>query len=208
MPVIPSLSRSRVIRQTNAPIVSRRRKAPATVVTELMLSPAAGVPTTPSWVKLMCPVPRQQESQWCWCATTLGIHQFHNSTDTTSQCQAANRILARTDSCTSPGSAQVNIPYYLDKALAAFGHLRSPIQPPLPASQVEQEIQANAPVGARVGWANGQGGHFMAIVGYLNATPPRIAIADPIYGQTDIDYAVYLAAYQGNGRWTHAYLTQ
>jgi hypothetical protein len=108
----------------------------------------------------------------------------------------------------SPDSTDVNRTYYLEKALASYGRMRgSIIGSPLPAAQVEQEIQGDSPIGTRIGWPK-EGGHFMTIVGYLDAPVPRVAISDPIFGESDVDYDLYCKAYQGSGTWTHSYLTQ
>lgn len=195
MTVLKSTKRSRLIRTTTIPL----HVAPK-------VKPVLGVAAGAAWVRLNCPVPRQQQSNWCWCATTLGVHLMFQPGNPTTQCRAANQILVRTDACTNPSGAAVNIPYYLDRALATFGHLRAPtIGAALAASQVDQEIQAGKPVGTRIGWSGG-GGHFMVIEGYLAGAVPRVAIHDPIYGRSDMDYSAYLSSYQGSGTWTHSYL--
>ena len=195
-----SRSRSRLIRGTN---VLLRKTAHA-----FSVDAAVAFAAVPAWERLSCRVPRQEQTNWCWCATTLGVQKYYVPADKTTQCHGANQILSRADACTSPSAPQVNLPFYLDKALSTFARLRSPtVSNPLPTQQVAQEIHGETPVGARIGWAGG-GGHFMAVVGFLPGPVPRVAISDPIYGESDIDYSLYLTAYQGSGRWTHSYLTQ
>lgn len=196
-------SRSRLIFQTNAPLgrVSRARRS-----RQLLSSPAGSGASLATWRRLTCPIPIQEQSNWCWCATTLGVRKYFQSSDTTTQCQAANQILTRADACANPSGVTVNIPYYLDRALSTFGHLRAPtVNAALSPSQVAQEIQTGVPVGTRIGWSGG-GGHFMVIEGYLAAAVPRVAIHDPIYGKSEMDYGLYVSSYQGNGSWTHSYL--
>ena len=208
MPVSRVRSPSKLIVSTNVPIAPARTRlvrAPA----QQMLALGSGAAAVPTWVRLACQVPHQEQDNWCWCATTLGVHKYYVKSDTTTQCQAANLILGRTDACVSPSDPGINKPYYLDKSLAAFSHMKgSTIGAPLPFSQLDQEISGDSPVGARIGWPDDEGGHFMAIVGYIDAPVPRIAISDPYYGESDIDYDLYCKAYQGNGTWTHSYLTQ
>jgi hypothetical protein len=203
MPSKEPASRSKLIRQTNSVVLDAATKQVA--LASVKLASLGGAPT---WQRLACPIPLQEQTQWCWCATTLGVHKFFLPADATTQCQAANRILVRTDACVAPSSVAVNMSYYLDRALSAFCHLRAPVvAAPLAANKVEQEILSGKPVGARIGWFGG-GGHFMVIEGYLAAAVPRVAIHDPIYGQSDMDYSVYQTAYQGSGSWTHSYLIQ
>ncbi len=203
MPSKRPASRSKLIRRTNRVVVEAASQHEALAL--LKTAPLGGAPT---WQRLACPIPLQEQSNWCWCATTLGVHRFFQSGDTTSQCQAANQILGRTDACAAPSSPAVNTTFFLDRALTTFGHLRAPIVgAPLSPSQVEQEIQSGMPVGTRIGWFGG-GGHFMVIAGYLAATTPRVAIHDPIFGESEMDYSAYQTAYQGTGSWTHSYLIQ
>ena len=160
------------------------------------------------WQRLAAEIPDQEQSNWCWCATSLGVHQYYEAGDSTTQCQAANAILGRTDACTDPGSSDVNTPYFLDRALDHFQNLGNPtIEGALDFADVESEIDAQTPLGARIGWAGG-GGHFMVIAGYLADATPMIAIDDPIFGKTDITYSAFCTTYQGNGSWTHSYKTK
>jgi hypothetical protein len=203
MPSKKPASRSRLIRRTNSVLLDAVSKQE--VLAFVNPTPLGGAPV---WQRLACPIPLQEQSNWCWCATTLGVHKFFQPADPTMQCQAANQILGRTDACAAPSGPAVNIPFFLDQALTTFGHLRAPIVgAPLSPSQVEQEIQSGKPVGTRIGWFGG-GGHFMVIAGYLAAAAPRVAIHDPIYGESDMDYSTYQTAYQGTGSWTHSYLIQ
>lgn len=214
MPAVKVSSPSTLIRNTH----KRLKKPPsATVSTSVSASTAAkaihapilGVPAlggAPEWKRIDCSVPFQEQSNWCWCATTLGVHCYYQPSDTTTQCAAANAILFRTDACANPTSPAVNIPYYLDRALHAFGHLRAPaVQSSLPTTDVNAEIDAATPVAARIGWAGG-GGHFMLIVGYLAGTVLRLEIRDPIFGTSELDFDDFRTGYQGSGSWTHSYL--
>ena len=192
---------STLIRQTRfallAPALARAARAPAR---------AAAV--RPAWQRVRCAVPVQQQSNWCWCAVALGVHQHYQASDTTTQCQAADRILQRDDACDTPANPQVNVPYYLERALAAFGHLRGEALPqPLTPPQIAQELGRDAPIGTRIGWPGG-GGHFVVIDGLLDdGERTRVAIDDPLFGPTEMDLRSCLAAYHGSGRWTHSYLT-
>ena len=157
------------------------------------------------WRRITLAMLRQEQTNWCWCATTLSVHRYYVPASATKQCEAANRILARNDACVNPAHPDVNRTYYLDKALDRFGHLRSPIVPSaLPWSRIKAEIDAGTPVGCRTGWANG-GGHFLCIDGYLETPTRMVAVDDPIYGASDVALSVFSQRYQGSGTWTHSY---
>lgn len=199
-------SKSPLIRRTTVSLSKLKAAASATFLTFADSVPLGGAP--PTWQRVLCPIPRQEQTNWCWCATTLGVHKLFNSADTTTQCQAANRILGRTDACGNPSDQAINKPYLLDQAFAAFGHLRAPIVgTPLSPGQIDAEMLTGKPVGTRIGWSGG-GGHFMVVEGYLADATPRVAINDPIFGRSDIDYSLYVTSYQGTGSWTHSYLIQ
>jgi len=79
------------------------------------------------WSRLDFNMLHQEQSNWCWCATSLSVHRYYDPTSPFSQCQAANLILPSTAACTSPTSAAVNKPWYLDDALSDLGNLREPV---------------------------------------------------------------------------------
>ena len=194
---------SLLIRQTRfallAPAEARAARAPAR---------AAAV--RPAWQRVPCPVPPQEQSNWCWCAVTLAVHRHYQPSDTTTtQCRVADRVLQRDDACRAPSDPQVNVTYYLERALGAFGHLRGEALPhPLTTPQVAHELHHDAPVGARIGWPGG-GGHFVVIDGLLDdGERTRVALDDPIFGPSEMDLRSCLAAYHGSGRWTHSYRTR
>ena len=105
---------SLLIRQTRfallAPAEARAARAPARVAA-----------ARPAWQRVPCPVPPQEQSNWCWCAVTLAVHRHYQPSDTTTtQCQVADRVLQRDDACSAPSDPQVNVTYYLERALAAL----------------------------------------------------------------------------------------
>src|SRR5438128_2016755 len=109
---------SLLIQQTRFPLL-----APAEARAARAAARPAAAP--PAWQRAPCPVPLQEQSNWCWCAVTLAVHRHYQPSDTaTTQCQVAERVLQRDDACRSPSGPQVNVTYYLERALAAFGHLR------------------------------------------------------------------------------------
>ena len=146
-------------------------------------------------------VPTQEETNWCWAATSKGIEDYYGSARH-SQCEIAGLTLGA-DCCGN--RVPCNIAYYLDSALTAVAHFAN-IAGVEPSSSVSREIGARRPLCARVGWAGG-GGHFMAISGYDAATDSFL-ISDPIYGRQIVPRTVFTGAYQGSGSWTHTYYTK
>jgi hypothetical protein len=72
--------------------------------------------------------------------------------------------------------------------------------------RVIAEIDANRPVGVRIGWSGG-GGHFIAIAGYSTNGAEFVDVEDPWYAASTVNWNVLLHAYKGNGTWTDTYLT-
>jgi hypothetical protein len=82
---------------------------------------------------------------------------------------------------------------------------------------VKSLINTTRPSCARQGWSGG-GGHFMAIVCYFEgllglisgagSIAKRLRISDPWYGDSVLDYDVFVSGYQASGTWTHSYRTQ
>jgi hypothetical protein len=107
------------------------------------------------------------------------------------------------------------VAWYLDKALTRVGHYAGFIARAADyLTQVVPEVDADRPVTLRVEWA-GSGGlaHFVAITGYDNSLGYQIVqIDDPapigVGSQARLDYAAFVAAYQGSGAVTHTLWTR
>ena len=150
-------------------------------------------------------VPLQEQTNWCWAAVAKGIAA--RSGAVWQQCNIAGLELGQ--QCCPAGTNPVpcNVAYYLDRALTRVGHYRSLLgRAAILASEVIPEINANRPVGVRIGWSNG-GGHFIAIAGYSTNGGPFVDVEDPWYSASTITYAVLQSAYKGRGTWTHTYWT-
>ena len=150
-------------------------------------------------------VPLQEQTNWCWAAVAVGVAARAGAV--WQQCNVASQELGQT--CCPPGTnpAACNVPYYLDRALTRVGHFRSMITGAAPlVAQVAPEIDADRPVGVRIGWAGG-GGHFLAIAGYSTVGGQFLDVEDPWYAASTVTYAVLQTAYKGNGTWTHTFWT-
>jgi hypothetical protein len=197
---------SSLLTRTAVPLMTTRsrvksKKARATARPKTG-SPLGGAAT---WSRLDFAMLQQEQSNWCWCATSLSVRRYYDPTTSLSQCQAANTILPRTDACTDPTNANVNKPWFLDDALSDLGNLReSIVTGSLAWDATKSEINTGHPLGCRTAWSGG-GAHFICIEGYLDDTTKMVAVDDPIYGQSDVTLTAFLTMYQGSGTWTHSY---
>jgi hypothetical protein len=146
----------------------------------------------------------QRQTQWCWAAVTSSVAAFFRNPLWT-QCRVVNDGLGQAACCADGFSAACNRPWYLDKSLGRTGNLGAYSTGPLSLAQVRSELDAECPIGVRIGWAGG-GGHFVAVGGYSD--PQLVDVRDPWFGISVLDYTQFRTGYQGNGRWTHSYRTQ
>ena len=162
-------------------------------------------------------VEHQQQTQWCWAAVSNSVSHFYDAGSTWTQCAIVNAELGQTTCCTNGSSSACNQPWYLDRALTRVGCLLSWASGTLTFATVKSLINSTRPPCARQGWSGG-GGHVMAIVCYFEgllgllagagSTAKRLRISDPWYGDSVVDYDVFVSGYQGTGSWTHSYRTQ
>ena len=165
---------------------------------------AAGVA---GWRRLTVKEQSQQQTEWCWDASSLSIHAYYDPDSTWTQCAFAGRKIGRSDCCTHPGSDVCNQPNYPDEALTLLGNFAG-LAGALAMPAVKTEIDAGRPVSVRIGWSEG-GGHNPVIVGYRSDSGGDwVAVADPWYGPSDVRLATFSTAYQGSGSWTDTYRTR
>ena len=145
----------------------------------------------------------QQQTNWCWAATSKSVSHFFDSSSTWSQCGVAAACLSE-ECCADP--APCDVVYYLDIALTQTGNLRGTPSPgSLPLADVQAEIDNGCPIGCHISWS-GEGGHFVVIHGY-DIINGDVDVSDPFYGSQTIPYSSFLASYRGAGAWDYTYLT-
>src|SRR5258707_1146304 len=150
----------------------------------------------------------QQESNWCWAATSTSVAQFYNPSSGWTQCLVANGELSRTDCCGTGASGACNVPWYLDTALQLVGRLDHWNTSVVTIAHIDAEVTYARPLCLRVAWSGG-GAHFLAIRGhFVSGGTDFISVDDPIYGKSDVNYSVLKTSYQGSGTWTHSYYTK
>jgi hypothetical protein len=158
------------------------------------------------WDRLDLSIPHQEQTNWCWAATSDGVAHYYDHASTWTQCAIANARLGRGDCCGGGASGPCNQPNYLDLALGVVGHLDHMVGGASDYATIDTEIDARRPLGVRIGWSGG-GGHFVAIGGYRE-WDELVHVEDPWYGPSDLAYTTLRNTYQGSGTWTHSYFTK
>jgi len=153
-------------------------------------------------------VPHQEQDQWCWCALTVGVSRFSDSSFALSQCETAARVLQVPEACGRPADDDVNRMFELDAALATFGRLKRMDPIPLSFKGIQDAIDAKRPVGARVLFLDTGMAHFTLIRGYRTSPMNMLLIDDPLYDESEWSYQEFVASYRGSGEWRQSYLTQ
>jgi hypothetical protein len=70
-------------------------------------------------------------------------------------------------------------------------------------AQAQGEVDAGRPLGVRSAWSGG-GAHFLTIVGY-DVPLQMLAVDDPLFGKSDVDYSTFCTDYHDAGTWTNSY---
>jgi hypothetical protein len=160
------------------------------------------------WSRLDFTMQRQEQTQWCWAATSVSVAAHYDPHGRWSQCAMVNAEKGLDICCRDGGGEACNKPNVLDgplKRAEIFDH-----KEPAPAAfdAVRREIDAGRPLAWRIGWEGG-GGHFAVIEGYQRTGEPWVAVEDPHWGATDLPVSMLTGgSYQGTGRWTHSYFTR
>ncbi|MBX9648357.1 MAG: hypothetical protein K2X57_15040 [Xanthobacteraceae bacterium] len=168
------------------------------------------------WHALRFDMEQQEKSNWCWAAVAASVAHFFRPADPVKQCSIANGELRRSDCCANCDGADdpCNVPGYMMSSLYRVGHFRKWLARQAPGpGQIEKEFHRGYPLCARVVW-NGGGSHYLTIVGYAKpADSPSdcmtgVAVADPWFGLSDIDYADFPKRYAIGGICTDSYYTR
>jgi acylphosphatase len=151
----------------------------------------------------------QQQTEWCWSATTVSITLFYDPAATWTQCTLVNNKFGQTTCCTNGSSNACNQPGYPDQALTTTGHLASTALGKPSLQTLTNQLEAGHPVSINIQW-NGGGGHNPATDGYDNrdTATPTIDIQDPWYGQSTQDFNTFPGSYNGGASWYESYFTK
>ena len=158
----------------------------------------------------------QNESDWCWAAVAVSVHQFLNSTSPpVSQAELATEVMqqqgmAGIDCSQTPDVC--NLPEGLDVALSIVRNLasRGVLQNTfLTFDSIKQWVDQGFPVCARITWFSG-GAHFIALDGYriFSSGAQQVHVQDPLYGPSFQLYDDLVFDYPPGGNWQDTYLVK
>jgi len=161
------------------------------------------------WRRLDFVMQHQQQSRWCWAAVAASVALYYDPASTWTQCEVANRQFKKKDCCGADASGPCNKDRNLQSSLTIVGHLDPPfVVGPATFAQAQGETDGGRPLGVRTVWSNNRGAHFVAIIGYQPLFE-MLAVDDPKYGKSDVDYTAFCTDYQnGDGTWSHTFFTK
>lgn len=151
----------------------------------------------------------QEQTMWCWDATSVSVAAFYDPATAWTQCSLANAELSRKDCCVAAGAVSpCNQGRWPDTALQRIGHWNTRLDSALTTAQLGAEMAKSAPVAVNIAWQGG-GGHIAALRGRsLSNGVEHVSVADPWYGDSDVTYDTFRNRYQGSGTWNVSYKTQ
>jgi len=192
----------------------------------------------PEKVLPLLSVPEQEQLNWCWAATTVGIMNFYNPPTREEpdhrQCAVVGRRLGQDVCGATRGNTipeEFNVQSGLTLPLHEAGHHVVTFANQLSFDEITAEIDAGRPVCVRVVWERGfGGGHFAVIAGYSRNCPDTdtgsdqmtvedVLVEDSLFGRSLHTFASFRRFYQTQlqnedgsevreGRWTHSYYTR
>lgn len=147
----------------------------------------------------------QQQTNWCWAATSKSVAAYYDPATTWTQCDVANGEKGQTTCCANGATAACNAYGTLDTSLMRVGHFDHWAGSAAGFGDVLGQMHAGRPVGVRTAWSGG-GAHFLCIIGTLAGD--MYAVDDPVFGKSDVTEAAFRTMYQGTGSWTDTYYTK
>jgi hypothetical protein len=160
---------------------------------------------------------QQERTMWRWAAVAASVARYYDPHSKFTQCRVASDELGQDCSCSDgkPDPDPCNVYGYLMSSLFRVGHFEKWVAlRPAAAGEIKCEIVKRRPLCARIVW-NGGGAHLVVISGYADrnvagTVEPSIsgvAIADPWWGLSDIDFDDFPTGYVNCGRCTDNYYT-
>jgi hypothetical protein len=184
------------------------------------------------WKRLNFDIECQQKTNWCWAALAASVARYYHPSSTVTQCEIANGELRRNDCCKSLALTDCdpcNVIGFLMSSLFRVGSLEKwAVRRPATSKRLQKQIRRNIqedireeidqerPLCARIVRPAG-GGHFIAIFGYASEAThdgcdkPQIvgvAVADPLLGESDVDWEDFPMRYYTGAVYTDSYYTK
>ena len=149
---------------------------------------------------------RQGFPNWCWAATTVSVANFYGDRSRT-QCQLATEALnPGHDCCAGDASRWCDSEASIVDALQRMNHWTSQVSGNLTDVDAKREIRAGRPIALRIRWRSNFDGHFIAVVGH-RAIDNWVAVADSLWGPSDMPMAVLNTNYRADGNVTSVNFT-
>lgn len=160
------------------------------------------------WSRLEFAMEEQEQTFWCWAATSVSVADFYANGSDWTQCRMANAELGQTMCCKHGDAKACNVPNVLDSPLKRADVLDRMKRGMVSFADIRKEIDAGRPLAWRIQWPDGTG-HFAVIEGYQASGGQLVAVEDPWTGSVDVPLESLVSGrYRGNGRWTHSYFTE
>jgi hypothetical protein len=151
---------------------------------------------------------RQMHSRWCWAAVATSIALFYDPRSKWTQCGVANRNLNVKNCCGKGVNGKCNKIGHLQDVLPLVRHAGEPAYVgKVRFNRARQEIDAGRPLPVRTQWRDGEGAHFLAIVGYHREFE-LLTVADPLFGTSHWHYKAFRDNYRHSGQWVNSYYTK
>ncbi|GIG68811.1 papain-like cysteine protease family protein [Phytomonospora endophytica] len=151
----------------------------------------------------------QQQTQWCWAATSVSITAFYQPATTWTQCGLVNAEYGLDNCCGAAGAgAACNKPWYPDLALRRMEHLNQYLKRSLTLGEIGVELAKSAPFCVATYWRGG-GGHAVVIRGrFVSNGVEYVSVSDPWDGDSDVTYDNFCNRYKDSGTWGNTYTTK
>jgi hypothetical protein len=186
-------------------------------MTPAFVSDCSPIPLPPKpaqgWEVLAFENQLQERTNWCWAAVAASVARYYDSHSPFTQCSIASGELRMDCACSGEKTKEdpCNVYGYLMSSLFRVGHFNKWIaRQPATCDQVHEEIEGGQPLCARIVWYGG-GAHLVTIAGYADEGSDHaiggLAIADPWWGLSDIDFEDFPKGYINCGSCTDNYYT-
>jgi len=154
----------------------------------------------------------QEESNWCWAAVAVSVHNFLEPGSVRTQRGLATDVLldeaqipAGVNCTSTPGLC--NFTARLRDALGKTGNLEKEyVGGHASFKMTKDKVNLNLPVCARIVW-DGGGAHFVLIDGYREfaSGARQVHVQDPLYGPSFQFYEDFVSDYPPGGQWQDTY---
>jgi hypothetical protein len=169
-----------------------------------------------AWKKLGLKMESQEHTNWCWSAVATSVSNYYRSLlgrpSEWTQCTLAEEALdLATGTCCGSvfDEADCDQEAQLTVGLSKTLNLDHSRTDSMDFPMIQPQLDAKKPLCVRISWYAGAGSaHFVALAGYNTSAPQQILVRDPLYGNTQMNFADFPDAYQNGGDWTMSIYTQ